>query len=132
VRLLGVLVSALAALALGCAEGDAATSSTSLTITVWPEGKGEGTTKRTWTLRCAPAGGTLPRPGIACQRLFANLSALKPVPSDRACILLYGGPQVAEIRGTVRGKRVRATLTRTDGCEIARWDALKALLPVRV
>jgi hypothetical protein len=53
----------------------------------------------------------------------------EPVPEDTACTEIFGGPQRAEITGTLGGKRVDATFTRANGCEIERWDALGAVLP---
>jgi hypothetical protein len=32
------------------------------------------------------------------------------------------------VRGTVEGRAVRASLSRENGCEIERWDALEPLL----
>jgi hypothetical protein len=100
-----------------------------LTITVWPDGTGEGKASQTWTLRCRPAGGTHPAPGRACRRLFSNLGALRPVPGDRACRTLLGGPQKAFIRGSIRGKRVRAAFNLQGSCEVARWNRLGVLFP---
>jgi hypothetical protein len=46
------------------------------------------------------------------------------------CTQIYGGPQVARVTGRIDGRRVWATLGRTDGCEISRWDRLSPwLLP---
>jgi len=98
-----------------------------LTITVWPKGKSGPST--TWTLRCGPVGGTLPSPGRACRALARHPEALRPVPKDIACTQQWDGPQVALVRGTYRGHHVRAWLNRTNGCEIDRWNALKALFP---
>jgi O-acetylhomoserine/O-acetylserine sulfhydrylase-like pyridoxal-dependent enzyme len=53
---------------------------------------------------------------------------LAPTPGDRACSQLYGGPQTASIRGTLRGRGVDATFSRINGCEIARWGRVSALL----
>jgi hypothetical protein len=53
-------------------------ASTSLNITVWPNGEGESP-KRVYTLRCAPVAGTLPHRVTACGRL-ADLKA--PFASD--------------------------------------------------
>jgi hypothetical protein len=53
-----------------------------------------------------------------------------PVPKDRVCTQLYGGPQVARITGRLRGVRISALFGRSDGCEIGRWNALSPwLLP---
>jgi hypothetical protein len=45
-----------------------------------------------------------------------------------ACTEIYGGPDVATITGSVDGEPVDATVTRSNGCEIARWDALEPVL----
>jgi hypothetical protein len=46
-----------------------------------------------------------------------------------ACIEIYGGPQVAEVRGTFRGRQVAARFSREDGCQIERWDRVRFLFP---
>jgi hypothetical protein len=66
---------------------------------------------------------------MACAALDAHPEALHPVPGDVACTEIYGGDQVAEIQGTGRdGTNVRAILNRTNGCEIARWEALASVV----
>jgi hypothetical protein len=127
VRSLAVVLFGAAALVFGCGTTQAAPK-TDLRITVWPEGRGAGAPSRTRTLRCEPAGGTLARPAAACRQLYANRSALRPVRPDVICTQVYGGPEVAHIRGVLRGTRVSAWLKRTDGCEIDRWNRLSALL----
>ncbi|MGJ3191497.1 serine protease inhibitor [Paenarthrobacter nitroguajacolicus] len=47
---------------------------------------------------------------------------------DRICTQQYGGPQVAVVKGWFRGRKVHSHFSRTDGCEIARWKTLAALL----
>ena len=44
------------------------------------------------------------------------------------CTEIYGGPQTATVTGTFRGEPVSAEFSRTNGCEIARWDGHVALL----
>ena len=39
-----------------------------------------------------------------------------------------GGDQTAVIEGTLNGEPLRTELSRTNGCEIARWDALQPVL----
>jgi hypothetical protein len=63
----------------------------------------------------------------ACRALLAA-GALGPVGADAVCTELYGGPQRARVTGTVAGRRVAASFSRADGCEIARWDRLAAVL----
>jgi hypothetical protein len=103
-------------------------ASTSLNITVWPDGQGEPA-KRTYTLRCNPVGGTLPKRAAACARLARMTRPFAPVPKNVACIQLYGGPQEALVRGRFRGRAVRAHFNRKDGCEIARWNRVRFLFP---
>lgn len=98
-------------------------------LTVELDETGSGST-RTWRLTCDPVGGDHPDPEAACRavREAGGAAAFDPVPPDRMCTEIYGGPQVAVVRGTVDGTAVDATFTRTDGCQIARWDALAPLL----
>jgi hypothetical protein len=128
-----LLLLALAAALVACGSStaaDTASSATSLTVTYWPQGPGAGG-KKTWTLACAPARGTLVRPIVACRKLAAGGAKLfAPIPRDAICTQIYGGPQVARVVGTVKGKRVSATLSRQNGCEIGRWSRLSPwLLP---
>ena len=95
--------------------------STSLNITVWPEGSGNPG-KRSYTLRCAPAAGTLPHRAAACTKLMKLQRPFAPTPRNVACTQIYGGPQEAFVTGRFRGKLVRARFSRKDGCEIARWN----------
>jgi hypothetical protein len=102
--------------------------STSLHITVWPHGQGHPGA-RSYTLRCAPAGGTLPRPARACTRLAQFAHPFRATPKGTVCTQIYGGPQQAVVTGRYRGRVVRARFSRATGCEIARWDRLRLLFP---
>jgi hypothetical protein len=117
----GLLALAAPALA-GTAGG------TTLRVTYW-EDSAVPAESWTWTLRCNPAGGTLPRPGRACARLAAGgVKLFVPVSPRAICTQIYGGPQLAKVVGTVNGRRVRATFTRSNGCEIARWQRISPWL----
>lgn len=84
----------------------------------------------TWQLTCDPVGGTHPDPQAACTALDKNDGkAFQPVSRDTACTEIYGGPDTATVKGTWRGRDVDSRFNRTNGCEIARWDALLGLLP---
>jgi hypothetical protein len=99
---------------------------TSLTV-VMDDGQG---TVTTWHLRCDPPGGDHPDPAAACEALSrGGARYLPPVRPDMACTQIYGGPQTARITGTWRGVPVDSRLSRTDGCQIARWNGLSGLLP---
>ncbi len=99
---------------------------TALSIAFSPGGGG---TAEHWTLRCAPAGGTLPRAAEACRRLAALANPFAPVPKDAVCTQIYGGPQTARVTGRFRGRFVWVRFTRRNGCEIARWNRVRFLLP---
>ncbi len=123
------------ALLTGCGGGDedgdgaSAQSPTDLRILVWPNGRsGE---KHEATLRCSPADGTVRDPGGACDRLDDMERPFVRPEGDVVCTEIYGGPAVAEIRGTLNGSQVNATFARTDGCEIALWDRHQFLFPVQ-
>ena len=101
-------------------------STTSLEISISAGGK-DGPTKL-WTLSC-PRGGTLPQPTRACSRLDAVDKPFAPVPKNVACTEVYGGPQVADVSGRFHGRPVNAHFTRTDGCQINRWNKFRFLFP---
>jgi Subtilisin inhibitor-like len=128
-RLLVVVAPVLVSLVAG-ASPFAATVPTALRITYWEDSARPSATV-TWTLRCHPARGTLPRPVRACARLVAGGAKLfAPLPKNVVCTEIYGGPQKARIVGTVEAKRVWATFARSNGCEIDRWQRLSPwLLP---
>ncbi|WP_216822856.1 SSI family serine proteinase inhibitor [Aeromicrobium sp. A1-2] len=103
--------------------GDAGTdATTSLAIVVTPD---EGVTPKAYTLTCDPDGGDHPQAEQACAALdAAGVEVLSPVPADQTCTEVYGGPQVATVRGTYDGVPIDATFNRTNGCEIDRWEQL--------
>lgn len=90
---------------------------------------GPGAAPTRWTLRCEPAGGDHPDPEAACRDLATQPEPFAPLPADAVCAQIYGGPQTATVRGTYRGEPVDVALSRTDGCRIAQWERLGALLP---
>ena len=104
--------------------------STDLVVTV-----SDGNSEQEFTVQCDPTGGTHPRPESACK--FLELAAqwgqdpFAEPPADAVCSQVYGGPQEATVVGTWRGKPVDARFSRTDGCQIERWDNALALLVVR-
>ena len=107
----------------GTPSAPASATGTSLTIT------SDGATS---TLTCDPSGGTLVDPAAACDFLAAaaeqGADPFAPVPADRACAEVYGGPQTATVTGTWLGEPVSAEFSRTDACQTARWDQAEPLL----
>jgi hypothetical protein len=118
----------LVVLTVTAATAGAMPASTSLRITFWADSS-LPTQSTTWTLRCDPPGGSLARPVQACRKLAAGgVKVFAPTPANTACTEIYGGPQKARILGTVGGRRVRATFSRTNGCEISRWQRVSPWL----
>lgn len=111
------------------ASGVAATArSTSLRVTYWKD-SASAHSSATWTLRCNPPRGSHPRPEVACRRLATGGPKLfAPLPKTIACTEIYGGPQKARVVGVLAGKRIWATFTRTNGCEIDRWQRISPWL----
>jgi hypothetical protein len=109
---------------------------TNLTITVQASKTAKA---RTWTLTCDPVGGDLADRTAACATLAKASTAGKdpftPTPKGQMCTQIYGGPEVATVKGTWNGKKVDSTFNRKNGCEIKRWSDLKPLFgpvpPVR-
>lgn len=112
----------------GDATGAPVSGPTELTITVRESRDAE---PMTWTLTCDPPGGDHPNPEAACAALAKAKNPFSPVPKDMACAEIFGGEQTATIEGTWQGKRVRAVYTRTNGCEISRWDSVAPALHIR-
>ena len=102
-----------------------------LAITVKPSQDG---TAVSYTLVCkegAPAAESQhPGAAAACAALKENAAILNaPGPrKDVSCTQQYGGPQVAVVTGWFLARRVHTEFRRTDGCEIARWQAMAPLL----
>ncbi|MEU1087436.1 SSI family serine proteinase inhibitor [Streptomyces sp. NPDC005892] len=139
----------------GGAEADATTR---LTVTVEGSGNTDsgrtdsgasgkpGSAQRvgdgSYELTCTPAAGTRsgtraggdhPDAQGACDRLAeaegTGEDLFRPVDKNAMCTQMYGGPATARITGTWRGRPVDTTVNRKNGCEIARWNALRPLLP---
>jgi len=92
-------------------------TATYLRVTVWPKGP-DGPELR-HVVAC---------PGESFCRGVTE-ARLRPVPADVACTEIYGGPQKAVVVGRFRGRLVRATFNRRDGCEIDRWNRVAFLFP---
>lgn len=51
------------------------------------------------------------------------------VSPDQACTEIYGGPDEAFVTGEINGTPVDTTVSRSNGCEIDRWEQLVGLIP---
>ncbi|MEU9185420.1 SSI family serine proteinase inhibitor [Streptomyces sp. NPDC048484] len=101
-----------------------------LTVTVSKAGEGRD---GTFQLDCHPGGGSHPDVRAACEQLDRSTSWGKspfaPAREGGMCTMQYGGAATAHVTGTWAGRPVDATYQRSDGCEIARWNALVPVLP---
>jgi hypothetical protein len=61
-------------------------------------------------------------------RLDKLAAIVEPPDPARACTQQYGGPEEAHLTGTLEGEPVDVTVTRSDGCGIADYEALFAAL----
>jgi hypothetical protein len=95
-----------------------------LVVSVDPDGRDGNGPVREAEVRCADAADS-----PAC-RAIADLQAVdfEPPPDNIACTQQYGGPDTATVRGTLRGEQIDARFSRTDGCEITRWEEVAPLL----
>jgi hypothetical protein len=128
---IAIVIAALVAV-VGCGVGsaaqDASPAPTDLKITVWPGGREDGDAK-SFTLRCGPAAGSLPKAATACSKLGTLPRPFGPVPRDAMCTEQYGGPQQALVTGRLRGNPVWAMFSATNGCQISRAKKIAFLLP---
>ncbi|MFI8434306.1 SSI family serine proteinase inhibitor [Streptomyces sp. NPDC079020] len=104
---------------------------TRLTVTV--SESGDRAADGVFELRCAPTGGSHPQRQQACDRLTqaagADEELFAPTPADAMCTQMDGGPAAARVVGTWRGRQIDTTVSRSNGCEISRWNRLVPLLP---
>lgn len=79
------------------------------------------------SLECPAADADAPDADLCAWLDGAAETIFDPPPADQACTEIYGGPEVARVTGMIDGDKVDATFSRTNGCEIARWDAAMPL-----
>lgn len=81
----------------------------------------------THQLSCDPVAGDHPGGQAACDALLK--ADLTPPPADQVCTEIYGGPETASIKGTVKGVAVDRAFDRANGCGISAWESLGVVLP---
>ena len=97
---------------------------TDLVVVVDRDGEDGPMQPREAQVTCDGAGGS-----PACAAV-ADLEPadFEPTPDDVACTPQFGGPETAQVTGTLNGEPIDATFSRSDGCEITRWDQVSGLL----
>ena len=98
---------------------------TQLTVRVDPDGDGPEQAKQA-TISCDQERAERGGPCATAGKL--RPADFEPTPGDVACTELFGGPETATVAGTLRREAVDARFSRQDGCEIARWEKVSALL----
>jgi hypothetical protein len=98
---------------------------TQLTVRVDPDGDGPEKAEQA-RISCGLESGERGSPCAAAAQL--RPAAFEPTPDDVACTELFGGPETATISGTLSGEQVEGRFSRQNGCEIARWEKVSALL----
>ncbi|MEU6080405.1 SSI family serine proteinase inhibitor [Streptomyces sp. NPDC047108] len=102
-----------------------------LTITI--SNSGNRAVDGRYSLDCHPTGGTHRQARAACDRLDEMVrwgeDPFAPVEPRANCTMMYGGPGTARITGSWAGRPVDARFDRRNGCEIARWNRLRPVLP---
>jgi hypothetical protein len=119
-RMLPLLAAALLAAACGSESPAGTAPATNLAVTVDQDGPKGSQPAKTVRLRC-------PGAGCALTKRVTPKDFAPPRP-DVMCSMIYGGPETATVRGTLRGSHVQASFSRTDGCQTSRWERVKALL----
>ena len=98
---------------------------TQLTVRVDPDGDGPETAKQARIL-CDQEPVERGSPCAAAAKL--RPADFEPTPDDVACTELFGGPETATISGMLEREQVEGRFARNNGCEIARWEKVSALL----
>ncbi|HYZ78579.1 MAG TPA: hypothetical protein VE596_14525 [Gaiellaceae bacterium] len=104
----------------------------SLEIRVWPLGRSvRNPPQRRYSLRCRPAGGTLPHAASACAKLVRVQNPFAPASPAGGCVSVNAGLQMAGVRGIYGGRSVHAGFERYSSCGVERWDRVAFLFPVK-
>lgn len=79
------------------------------------------------TIECPAPKGDRTEDVCAWLETSEGIATITTHPDDRMCTEQYGGPEVATVTGSIEGHPVNATFNRTNGCEIARFEAASPL-----
>ena len=126
-RLVALLACLAAVGVVGCGASDeqaaAPPSVADLTVTLDPDGDG-AKEPHTTTVQCGTADASK-----ACRAADGiKAKTFRPVPGNVACTEQYGGPETANVQGTLHGEAIDAKFSRVNGCEISRWEQAAGLL----
>jgi hypothetical protein len=108
--------------ACGSASSSPQPTHVNLTVTLDSGVAGAGP-PQTWQVGCPSA-----VHAVACARLIAARDAFTAPSPNSACTMIYGGPQVLTVSGTVGARTVDYRTGRANGCEIADYSRDLALV----
>jgi len=119
-----VLAGAIMAAVSACGSSSYSPQAThaKLTVTLDSGVPGAGSTQ-TWQVACPSAAHV-----VACARLIATKDAFTSPAPNAACTMIYGGPEVLAVSGTVGDRQVDYRTGRANGCEIADYSRDLALV----
>jgi hypothetical protein len=104
--------------------------------------RGPGLPVERYLLGCNPPSGTVSDPAAACNRIADQVARPTKTPMGGlfptdpggqgivVCPQIYGGPEIAFVRGRFVGAPVDARLTRQNGCTMSTYDAAMKLLGI--
>lgn len=85
---------------------------------------GPGGQARHWSLRCDPAGGTMPDPAAACRLLATDATILHPMGATHImCRPIMANARSFTITGTWYGTNLHEVVT-DGGCDLRRWSRM--------
>jgi hypothetical protein len=84
----------------------------------------QGGQARHWSLRCDPAGGTMPDAAAACRLLATDATILHPVRATHIrCPAIMANARTFTITGTWYGAKLHAVVA-DGGCDLRRWSKM--------
>ena len=79
---------------------------------------------RHWSLRCDPAGGTMPDAAAACRLLATDARILHPMRATHImCPMIMANARTFTISGTWYGTKLHEVVT-DGGCDLSRWSKM--------
>jgi hypothetical protein len=79
-----------------------------------------------YTLRCEPAGGTVPDASTACAKLLKATNLFAPSPAHVMCPMILANAGHAVVTGTYLGRPVHETVV-DGGCTLGKWATLRQI-----
>ena len=132
-RALSILAAGAIALAAGCGDDEAATTTddvaatgTTLKLTLDVDGGGPEKAQ-VETIECADPSDTEPDE-LCAQVLQLEREDFEPVSPNTACTEIYGGPDSLLVEGDIDGETIDGSFTRENGCEIDRFEVWVPIL----